>query len=57
MDEAKRRALIKSQVAKKEETSDVAPKGTGLSNPSTKRKQLPKGDRPAKKPKVPLEPG
>ena len=26
------------------------------SNPSTKRKQLPKGDRPAKKPKVPLEP-
>jgi len=34
----------------------VAPKGTGSSNPSTKRKQLPKRDRPAKKPKVPLEP-
>ena len=34
----------------------MALKGTGSSNPSTKRKQLPKGDRPAKKPKVPLEP-
>ena len=34
----------------------MAPKGTGVSNPSTKGKQLPKGDRPAKKPKVPLEP-
>ena len=34
----------------------MAPKGTGSSNPSTKRKQLPKGNRPAKKPKVPLEP-
>ena len=34
----------------------MAPKGTSSSNPSTKRKQLPTGDRPAKKPKVPLEP-
>ena len=56
MDDAKRRAMIKVQVAKKKETGDVAPKGTGSSNPSTKRKQLPKGDSPAKKPKVPLEP-
>ena len=34
----------------------MAPKGTGSSNPSIKRKQSPKGDHPAKKPKVPLEP-
>ena len=34
----------------------MAPKGTGSSNPSIKRKQPPKGDRSAKKPKVPLEP-
>ena len=34
----------------------MAPKGTSSSNPSTKRKQLSKGDRPPKKPKVPLEP-
>jgi len=56
MDDAKRRALIRSQAAKKKEIDDVAPKGTGSSNPSTKRKQLPKGDHPAKKPKVPLKP-
>jgi len=56
MDDAKRRALIRSQAAKKKETGDVALKETGSSNPSTKRKQLPKGDRLAKKPKVPLEP-
>ena len=56
MDDAKRRALIRSQAAKKKETGDVAPKGMGSSNLSTKRKQLPKGDRLAKKPKVPLEP-
>ena len=34
----------------------MALKGTGSSNPSTKRKQPPKGDRLTKKPKVPLEP-
>ena len=34
----------------------MAPMRTGVSNPSTKRKPLPKGDHPAKKPKVPLEP-
>ena len=48
--------MIKSQVAKKKETGDVDPKGTGSSNPSIKRKQSSKGDRPPKKPKVPLEP-
>ena len=56
MDDAKRRAMIKVQAAKKKETGDVAPKGTGSSNPSIKRKQLSKGDRPPKEPKVPLEP-
>jgi len=56
MDDAKRRALIRSQATKKKETGDVAPKGMGSSNSSTKRKQLLKEDRPAKKPKVPLEP-
>ena len=34
----------------------MTPKGMGSSNPSIKRKQPPKGDHPAKKPKVPLEP-
>ena len=48
--------MIKAQTTKKKETSDVAPKGTGSGNPSTKRKQPSKGDRPPKKPKVPLEP-
>ena len=56
MDDAKRRAQIRSQAAEKKETGDVFLKGTGSSNPSTERKQLPKGDRLAKKPKVPLEP-
>ena len=56
MDDAKRRAMIKVQAAKKKETGDVAPKGMGSSNPSIKRKQLSKRDRPPKKPKVPLEP-
>ena len=56
MDDAKRRALIRSQAAKKKESSDVAPTVTVASNPSIKRKPSPKGDRPAKKPKVSLEP-
>ena len=56
MEDAKRRAMIKAQAAKKKETGDVDPKGTGSSNPSTKRKQSFKGDCPPKKPKVPLEP-
>ena len=56
MDDAKRRAMIKSQAAKKKETGDVDPKGTGSSNLSIKRKQPSKGDWPTKKPKVPLKP-
>ena len=56
MDDAKRRAMIKSQATKKKETGDVDPKGTGSSNLSIKRKQSSKGDHPPKKPKVPLEP-
>ena len=46
MDDAKRRALIKTQVAKRKESGDVAPKGT-IS--SIKRKQQSsKGDHPLK---------
>ena len=56
MDDAEKRALIRSQVAKKKESDDVAPTVTVASNLSTKRKPLPKRDRPTKKPKVPLEP-
>ena len=56
MDDTKRRVIIKPQAAKKKDTSDVDPKGTSSSNPSTKRKQLSKKDRPPKKSKVPLEP-
>ena len=56
MDDAKRRALIRSKTIKKKETGDVAPPGMGPSNPSIKRKPQPKGDRPAKKAKVSLEP-
>ena len=56
MDDAKRRAMIKSQAAKKKETGDVDPKGMGSSNASIKRKHPSKGDHPPKKPKVPLEP-
>ena len=55
MDDAKRRALIKSEAAKKKKTDDVAPKGTGLIIPLIKRKPSTKGDRPLKKPKVSLE--
>ena len=54
MDDTKRRALIKSQAAKKKESGDVAPTATMASNPSIKRKPPPKGDRQAKKPKVSL---
>ena len=54
MDDAKRRALIRSKAAKK--IGDVAPPVTGPSNPSVKRKTQPKGDRQAKKAKVSLEP-
>ena len=53
MDNAKRRALIKSQAIKKKESSEVVPKGTAL---SIKRKLSSKSDRPHKQPKVSLEP-
>ena len=54
MDDAKRRALIKSQAVKQKETGEVVvPKGT-LS--SAKRKQPSKSDRPHKQQKDPLEP-
>ena len=56
MDDAKRRALIKAQAAKKKESGDAAPSATIAINPSIKRKFAPKGDRQAKKPKVSLEP-
>ena len=52
MDDAKRRALIKSQAVKKKESGEVLPKGTVL---STKRKPSSKSDRPQKQQKVPLE--
>ena len=56
MDNAKRRALIRSQVTKKKEFGDMALTATVASNPSVKRKPVPKGDRQAKKPKISLEP-
>ena len=55
MDDAKRRALIRSQAAKKKESNDVAPTAMVTSNLFVKRKPTPKGDRQAKKPKVSLE--
>ena len=45
MDDAKRRALIKAQVAKRKESDEVVPKGT---TPSIKRKPPSKSDRPLK---------
>ena len=56
MDDAKRRALIKAQAAKKKESSDVAPSAVIAINPSIKRKSTPKSDRQVRKSKVSLEP-
>ena len=53
MDDAKRRALIRSKAAKKKETGDVAPTGTGPSIPSVKRKRYLKGTVLPKRPKSP----
>ena len=53
MDDAKRRALIKTQAARRKESGEVVPKGMAL---SIKRKQPSKGDCPLKQQKVPLEP-
>ncbi|XP_050250466.1 uncharacterized protein LOC126697499 isoform X1 [Quercus robur] len=53
MDDAKRRALIKSQAVKKRESGEVVPK---VSASAPKRKPTSKSDRPFKQPKVSLEP-
>ena len=53
MDDAKRRALIKAQAAKRKESGEVIPKGT---TSTIKRKPPSKFDRPQKQQKVSLEP-
>ena len=54
MDDAKRRAMIKSLAVEQKKTGEVViPKVPGS---SAKRKQPPKSDRPYKQPKVSLEP-
>ena len=54
MDDAKRRAMIKSLAVEQKKTGEVVvPKGLGS---SAKRKLPPKSDRPHKQQKVPLEP-
>ena len=53
MDDAKRRALIKSQAVKRKESCEVVLKGAA---PSIKRKPPSKSDRPLKQQKVSLEP-
>ena len=55
MEDAKRRAAIRAQAAKKKETNQGA-MGTGSSKPSAKKRLLPKGDRAPKKQKVSTEP-
>ena len=56
MDAAKRRAYIKQQATLQKQQEGQTFKGTGLTNPSTKRKQLEKFDRLPMKPKTLLEP-
>ncbi|XP_050242543.1 uncharacterized protein LOC126691567 [Quercus robur] len=53
MEDAKRRALIKSQAVKKRESGEVVPR---VSASAPKRKPTSKSDRPFKQPKVSLEP-
>ena len=55
MENAKRRAAIRLQAAKKKETDEGAI-GTGSSKPSAKKRPLPKEDRAPKKQKVSSEP-
>ena len=55
MEDAKRRAAIRNQAAKRKETNDGA-MVTGLSRPSTKKRLLLKGDHAPKKQKVSTEP-
>ena len=54
MKNAKRRAAIRLQAAKKKETDEGA-MGTSSSKPSAKKRPLPKGDRALKKHKVSSE--
>ena len=54
MEDVKRRAYIKQQAAMKKQ-EDGTSKGTGSSNPSTKRKPQEKIDHTQKKPKTTLE--
>ncbi|XP_050242508.1 uncharacterized protein LOC126691520 [Quercus robur] len=53
MEDAKRRALIKTQAVKKRESGEVVPR---VSASAPKRKPTSKSDRPFKQPKVSLEP-
>ena len=55
MKDAKRRAAIRAQAAKRKETDEGA-MGTGSSKPLAKKRPLPKGDRAPKKLKVSTEP-
>ena len=55
MEDAKRRAAIRNQAAKRKETDEGA-MGTGSSRPSAKKRPLLKGDRAPKKQKVSTEP-
>ena len=48
MEDAKRRAVIRNQAAKRKEMDEGA-MGTGSSRPSTKKRPLVKGDRAPKK--------
>ena len=55
MDDAKRRAAIRLQAAKKKDTDEDA-MGTGSRKPSAKKRPLPKGNCAPKKQKVSSEP-
>ena len=55
MEDAKRRAAIRNQAAKRKETNEGA-MGTGSSRPSAKKRSLLKGDCAPKKQKVSMEP-
>ena len=56
MDATKRRAYIKQQAAMQKQQEGQISKGPGSAIPSSKRKQLEKGDcHPPKKPKIILE--
>ena len=55
MEDAKRRATIRNQAAKRKEM-DEGTMGTGSSRPSAKKRPLLKGDRAPKKQKVSTKP-